>query len=97
MRPSEEASPEASARASSEHPKRPRARRERPASRPLGNVSIWPRAENSIREVLDERDCGDRDEAAGTAGMTLAERPEPNAAENDVVVQVHASGFTRVS
>src|SRR5919201_1854644 len=34
------------------------------------------------------------DEAAGTAGMTLAERPEPNAAENDVVVQVHASGFT---
>src|SRR6266487_2311718 len=34
------------------------------------------------------------DEAAGTAGMTLAERPEPPAAINDVVVQVHASGFT---
>ena len=34
------------------------------------------------------------DEAAGTAGMTLAERPEPEAALNDVVVQVHASGFT---
>jgi NADPH:quinone reductase-like Zn-dependent oxidoreductase len=34
------------------------------------------------------------DEAAGTGGMTLVERPEPNAAENDVVVQVHASGFT---
>src|ERR1041385_3728308 len=34
------------------------------------------------------------DEAAGTAGMRLEERPEPNAAENDVVVQVHASGFT---
>jgi NADPH:quinone reductase-like Zn-dependent oxidoreductase len=33
------------------------------------------------------------DEAAGTAGMTLAERPEPAAAINDVVVQVHASGF----
>jgi NADPH:quinone reductase-like Zn-dependent oxidoreductase len=33
------------------------------------------------------------DEAAGTAGMTLAERPEPVAAINDVVVQVHASGF----
>jgi NADPH:quinone reductase-like Zn-dependent oxidoreductase len=33
------------------------------------------------------------DEAAGTAGMTLAERPEPQAALNDVVVQVHASGF----
>ncbi|MCQ0003834.1 NADP-dependent oxidoreductase [Actinomadura madurae] len=34
------------------------------------------------------------DEAAGTAGMTPAERPEPQAAINDVVVQVHASGFT---
>ena len=33
------------------------------------------------------------DQAAGTAGMTLAERPEPPAAINDVVVQVHASGF----
>jgi len=33
------------------------------------------------------------DEAAGTAGMTLAERPEPSAAINDVVVEVHASGF----
>src|SRR3954465_6696340 len=34
------------------------------------------------------------DEAAGTAGMTLVERPEPRPAINDVVVQVHASGFT---
>ena len=34
------------------------------------------------------------DQAAGTAGMTLAERPEPQPAINDVVVQVHASGFT---
>jgi NADPH:quinone reductase-like Zn-dependent oxidoreductase len=33
------------------------------------------------------------DQAAGTAGMTLAERPEPRAAINDVVVQIHASGF----
>jgi NADPH:quinone reductase-like Zn-dependent oxidoreductase len=33
------------------------------------------------------------DQAAGTAGMTLAERPGPQAAINDVVVQVHASGF----
>jgi NADPH:quinone reductase-like Zn-dependent oxidoreductase len=31
--------------------------------------------------------------AAGTAGMKLVERPEPQAAINDVVVQVHASGF----
>jgi NADPH:quinone reductase-like Zn-dependent oxidoreductase len=33
------------------------------------------------------------DEAAGTPGMTLAERPEPSAAINDVLVQIHASGF----
>src|SRR5881275_1445248 len=33
------------------------------------------------------------DEAAGTAGMTLTERPEPSAAINDVIVQIHASGF----
>ncbi|RZT79426.1 NADPH:quinone reductase-like Zn-dependent oxidoreductase [Micromonospora violae] len=33
------------------------------------------------------------DEAAGTAGMTLMERPEPEPALNDVVVQIHASGF----
>jgi NADPH:quinone reductase-like Zn-dependent oxidoreductase len=33
------------------------------------------------------------DQAAGTAGMTLAERPEPPAAINDVIVEVHASGY----
>ena len=33
------------------------------------------------------------DQAAGMAGMTLAERPEPQPAINDVVVAVHASGF----
>jgi NADPH:quinone reductase-like Zn-dependent oxidoreductase len=33
------------------------------------------------------------DQAAGTAGMTLVERPEPQAAINDVIVEVHASGF----
>ena len=34
-----------------------------------------------------------REEAAGTAGMTLVERPEPPAAINDVIVQVYAAGF----
>jgi len=34
------------------------------------------------------------DEVAGTAGMTLVERPEPEPALNEVVVEVHASGFT---
>jgi len=33
------------------------------------------------------------DQAAGTAGMKLAEEPTPQAAINDVVVRVHASGF----
>jgi NADPH:quinone reductase-like Zn-dependent oxidoreductase len=37
------------------------------------------------------------DQAAGTAGMTLVERPEPPAAINDVIVQVHASGFLGTS
>ena len=32
-------------------------------------------------------------QATGMAGMKLVERPEPQAAINDVVVQVHASGF----
>jgi len=33
------------------------------------------------------------DQAAGTAGMKLVERPERQAAINDVIVQIHASGF----
>jgi hypothetical protein len=33
------------------------------------------------------------DQAAGTAGMKLVERPEPKAAINDVIVKVHTSGF----
>jgi NADPH:quinone reductase-like Zn-dependent oxidoreductase len=34
-----------------------------------------------------------KDPNAGTAGMNLVERPEPQAAINDVVVRIHASGF----
>src|SRR5262250_2245513 len=33
------------------------------------------------------------DQAAGKAGMKLVERPKPPAAINDVIVQIHASGF----
>ena len=33
------------------------------------------------------------DQAAGAAGMELTERPEPQPAINDVIVQVHASGY----
>jgi NADPH:quinone reductase-like Zn-dependent oxidoreductase len=34
-----------------------------------------------------------RNQVAGTGGMTLAERPKPEPAINDVVVEVHAAGF----
>jgi NADPH:quinone reductase-like Zn-dependent oxidoreductase len=34
------------------------------------------------------------DQAAGTAGMGLADGPEPQPTENDVLVEVYASGFT---
>jgi len=33
------------------------------------------------------------DRAAGLAGMTLTDRAEPTAAINDVIVEIHASGF----
>src|SRR4051794_23920767 len=33
------------------------------------------------------------DQAAGMAGMKLVEQPRPQAAINDVVVEIHASGF----
>src|ERR1700744_4028462 len=33
------------------------------------------------------------EEAAGAAGMTLVERPAPEPAIKDVVVDIHASGF----
>jgi NADPH:quinone reductase-like Zn-dependent oxidoreductase len=33
------------------------------------------------------------DQAEGTAGMTMVDRPAPPAAINDVIVQIHASGF----
>lgn len=35
-----------------------------------------------------------RDRAAGVDGLALAGVPYPHAAENDVIVRVHAAGFT---
>lgn len=35
-----------------------------------------------------------RDRAAGVGGLSLTDMPYPHAAENDVVVAVHAAGFT---
>ncbi|MET8638312.1 NADP-dependent oxidoreductase [Streptomyces sp. NPDC004680] len=37
--------------------------------------------------------ASDRD--AGVSGLTLTDLPYPHAAENDVIVRVHAAGFTR--
>jgi len=34
------------------------------------------------------------DQAAGNAGLSLSEMPHPRAAENDVIVRVHAAAFT---
>jgi len=36
-----------------------------------------------------------RDRDAGLAGLSLTDLPYPRAAENDVIVRVHAAGFTR--
>jgi NADPH:quinone reductase-like Zn-dependent oxidoreductase len=35
-----------------------------------------------------------RDRDAGIAGLTLADMPRPEAGVNEVVVRVHAAGFT---
>jgi NADPH:quinone reductase-like Zn-dependent oxidoreductase len=35
-----------------------------------------------------------RDRDAGLAGLSLTDLPNPHAAENDVIVRVHAAGFT---
>ncbi|MFF4484477.1 NADP-dependent oxidoreductase [Streptomyces melanosporofaciens] len=35
-----------------------------------------------------------QDRDAGVSGLTLSELPHPRAAENDVIVEVHAAGFT---
>src|SRR3954449_7032632 len=53
----------------------------------------WCNAEDSMQGGALMKAIVVTDQAAGTAGMTLVERPEPPAAVNDVVVEVHASGF----
>ena len=35
-----------------------------------------------------------RDRDAGLAGLSLTDLPHPHASENDVIVRVHAAGFT---
>jgi hypothetical protein len=59
----------------------------------LSNAATFPPKRQMTEEKIIMKAIVVTDQAAGTAGMTLAERPEPRAAINDVVVQVHASGF----
>src|SRR6516164_5325485 len=55
--------------------------------------ATFPPNRQMIEETIPMKAIVVTDQAAGTAGMKLAERPEPPAAINDVAVQVHASGF----
>src|SRR6516165_2261028 len=57
-------------------------------------AGTYPAKRQIAEETLPMKAIVVTDQAAGTAGMRLVERPEPHAAINDVVVQVHASGFT---
>ena len=62
--------------------KRWRARRPRGARQNL----------NSWQKGIVEQAITVRDRAAGAAGLTLSDIPRPHAAENDVIVRVHAAG-----
>jgi hypothetical protein len=56
-------------------------------------AGTYPAKRQITEETIQMKAIVVTDQAAGTAGMKLVERPEPQAAINDVVVQVHASGF----
>src|SRR5215472_8306750 len=58
----------------------------------VGSGSAAVQARTSTQEGV-EKAIVVTDQAAGTGGMTLVERPGPQAAINDVIVEVHASGF----
>src|SRR3989440_10395690 len=60
----------------------------------LSNPATFSPKRQTTEEKIIMKAIVVTDQAAGTAGMKLVERPEPQAAINDVVVQVHASGFT---
>src|SRR5262249_12200174 len=56
-------------------------------------AGTYPAKRQMTEETIQMKAIVVTDQAAGTTGMTLAERPEPPAAINDVIVQIHASGF----
>src|SRR5262245_37725531 len=55
--------------------------------------ATFPPKRQMTEETIPVKAIVVTDQAAGTAGMTLVERPEPEPAINDVVVQVHAPGW----
>jgi hypothetical protein len=57
------------------------------------NAATFPPKRQMTEEKIIMKAIVVTDQAAGTAGMKLVGRPEPQAAINDVVVQVHASGY----
>src|SRR5262249_60623936 len=59
----------------------------------LSIAATFPPKRQMTEETVPMKAIMVTDQAAGTAGMKLVERPEPQAAINDVVVQVYASGF----
>src|ERR1700747_1683593 len=59
----------------------------------LSNAGTFSAKRQMTEEKIIMKAIVVTDQAAGTAGMKLVERPEPQAAINDFVVQVHASGF----
>src|SRR3982751_2776332 len=68
-----------------------------PRCRPVGR-HIADDQSLSVRERpgkgTDMQAISLRDRDAGIGGLALTDMPYPHAAENDVIVRVHAAGFT---
>src|SRR5215470_4216769 len=56
-------------------------------------AGTYPAKRQITEETIHMKAIVVTDKAEGLAGMKLTERPEPTAAINDVIVQIHASGF----
>src|SRR5215470_1492199 len=59
----------------------------------LSIPAAFPARRQTTEEKIIMKAIVVTDQAAGPAGMKLVERPEPTAAINDVIVQIHASGY----
>ena len=54
----------------------------------------YPPGISTVREESAMQAIAVRDREAGLAGLSLTDLPYPQAAQNDVIVRVHAAGFT---